>query len=95
MCEREIETTFTETKSRISNLEKEVIELKLATYKTIAQLNLDNSKLTIDNERLQKENAGMKEIIESLSRLNKEQSEAILELRLQVKELESSSKHWN
>ena len=82
-------------KDALADFEKEVTELKLATYKTIAQLNLDNSKLTIENERLQRENAGMKEIIESLSRLNREQSEAILDLRVQVKELESKSKHWN
>ena len=37
----------------------------------------------------------MKETIETLNHLNKEQSEAILDLRVQVKELESSSKHWN
>ena len=44
---------------------------------------------------LEKRNAELKETNELFARLNKEQSEAILELRLQVKELESSSKHWN
>lgn len=36
----------------------------------------------------------MKETIESLSHLNKEQSEAILELKMQIEEMKSSSKHW-
>ena len=96
MLEHEIETSkvFTEMKTRISNLEKEVIELKQATYKAIAQLNLDNSRLTIENERLHKENTALKEIKELLTRLNKEQSEAILELKMQIEEMKSSSKHW-
>ena len=96
MIEHESETSkvFTEMKTRISNLEKEVIELKQATYKTIAQLNLDNSRLTIENERLHKENTALKEIKELLTRLNKEQSEAILELKMQIEEMKSSSKHW-
>ena len=46
MIEHEIETSkvFTELKNRLSELEKEIAELKQA--KTIAQLNLDNSKLS-------------------------------------------------
>ena len=66
-----------------------------AIYKIIAQLNLDNSRLVIENERLHKENLALKETNELFVRLNKEQSEAIRELRLQIKELESVSKHWN
>ena len=58
-----------------------------------AEENLDKA-FTIIAE-LEKENAEMKETIETLNHLNKEQSEAILDLRVQVKELESSSKHWN
>ena len=94
MIEHEIETSkvFTELKNRLSELEKEIAELKQA--KTIAQLNLDNSKLVIENERLHKENIALKEIKELLTRLNKEQSEAILELKMQIEELKSSSKHW-
>lgn len=94
MIEHEIETSkvFTELKNRLSELEKEIAELKQA--KTIAQLNLDNSKLVIENERLHKENIALKEIKELLTRLNKEQSEAILELKMQIEEMKSSSKHW-
>ena len=94
MIEHEIETSkvFTELKNRLSELEKEIAELKQA--KTIAQLNLDNSKLIIENERLHKENIALKEIKELLTRLNKEQSEAILELKMQIEEMKSSSKHW-
>ena len=94
MLEHEIETSkvFTEIKNRLSELEKEITELKQA--KTIAQLNLDNSKLVIENERLHKENIALKEIKELLTRLNKEQSEAILELKMQIEEMKSSSKHW-
>ena len=94
MIEYEIETSkvFTELKNRLSELEKEIAELKQA--KTIAQLNLDNSKLVIENERLHKENIALKEIKELLTRLNKEQSEAILELKMQIEEMKSSSKHW-
>ena len=94
MIEHEIETSkvFTELKKRLSELEKEIAELKQA--KTIAQLNLDNSKLVIENERLHKENIALKEIKELLTRLNKEQSEAILELKMQIEEMKSSSKHW-
>ena len=94
MIEHEIETSkvFTEKKNRLSELEKEIAELKQA--KTIAQLNLDNSKLVIENERLHKENIALKEIKELLTRLNKEQSEAILELKMQIEEMKSSSKHW-
>ena len=44
---------------------------------------------------LEKENTELKEIKELLSRLNKEQSESILELRLQIEEMKSNSKHWN
>ena len=94
MIEHEIETSrvFTELKNRLSELEKEIAELKQA--KTIAQLNFDNNKLVIENERLHKENAELKEIKELFSRLNKEQSEAILELKMQIEEMKSSSKHW-
>ena len=94
IIEHEIETSkvFTELKNRLSELEKEIAELKQA--KTIAQLNLDNSKLVIENERLHKENIALKEIKELLTRLNKEQSEAILELKMQIEEMKSSSKHW-
>ena len=94
MIEHEIETSkiFTELKNRLSELEKEIAELKQA--KTIAQLNLDNSKLVIENKRLHKENIALKEIKELLTRLNKEQSEAILELKMQIEEMKSSSKHW-
>ena len=94
MIEHEIEISkvFTELKNRLSELEKEIAELKQA--KTIAQLNLDNSKLVIENERLHKENIALKEIKELLTRLNKEQSEAILELKMQIEEMKSSSKHW-
>ena len=94
MIEHEIETSkvFTELKNRLSELEKEIAELKQA--KTIAQLNLDNSKLVIENERLHKENIALKEIKELLTRFNKEQSEAILELKMQIEEMKSSSKHW-
>ena len=94
MIEHEIETSkvFTELKNRLSELEKEIAELKQA--KTIAQLNLDNSKLVIENERLHKENIALKEIKELLTRLNKEQSEAILKLKMQIEEMKSSSKHW-
>ena len=94
MIEHEIETSkiFTELKNRLSELEKEIAKLKQA--KTIAQLNLDNSKLVIENERLHKENIALKEIKELLTRLNKEQSEAILELKMQIEEMKSSSKHW-
>ena len=94
MIEHEIETskTFTELKNRLSELEKEIAELKQA--KTIAQLNLDNSKLVIENERLHKENIALKEIKELLCRTNKEQSVAILELKMQIEEMKSSSKHW-
>ena len=94
MIEHEIETSkvFTELKNRLSELEKEIAELKQA--KTIAQLNLDNSKLVIENERLHKENIALKEIKELLTRLNKEQSEAILELKMQIEAMKSSSKHW-
>ena len=94
MIEHESETSkvFTELKNRLSELEKEIAELKQA--KTIAQLNLDNSKLVIENERLHKENIALKEIKELLTRLNKEQSEAILELKMQIEEMKSSSKHW-
>ena len=94
MIEHEIETSkvFIELKNRLSELEKEIAELKQA--KTIAQLNLDNSKLVIENERLHKENIALKEIKELLTRLNKEQSEAILELKMQIEEMKSSSKHW-
>ena len=93
MIEHEIETSkvFTELKNRLSELEKEIAELKQA--KTIAQLNLDNSKLVIENERLHKENIALKEIKELLIQLNKEQSEAILELKMQIEEMKSSSKH--
>ena len=93
MIEHEIETSkvFTELKNRLSELEKEIEELKQA--KTIAQLNLDNSKLVIENERLHKENIALKEIKELLIQLNKEQSEAILELKMQIEEMKSSSKH--
>lgn len=77
---------------RIAELEKENAELKQA--KTIAQLNLDNNKLVIENERLHKENIALKEIKELLCRTNKEQSVAILELKMQIEELKSSSKHW-
>lgn len=94
MLEHEIETSkvFTEIKNRLSELEKEITELKQA--KTIAQLNLDNSKLVIENERLHKENIALKEIKELLCRTNKEQSVAILELKMQIEEMKSSSKHW-
>ena len=94
MLEHEIETSkvFTEIKNRLSELEKEITELKQA--KTIAQLNLDNSKLVIENERLHKENIALKEIKELLCRTNKEQSVAILELKIQIEEMKSSSKHW-
>ena len=94
MIEHEIETSkvFTELKNRLSELEKEIAELKQA--KTIAQLNLDNSKLIIENERLHKENIALKEIKELLCRTNKEQSVAILELKMQIEEMKSSSKHW-
>ena len=94
MIEHEIETSkvFTELKNRLSELEKEIAELKQA--KTIAQLNLDNSKLVIENERLHKENIALKEIKELLCRTNKEQSVAILELKMQIEEMKSSSKHW-
>ena len=94
MIEHGIETSkvFTELKNRLSELEKEIAELKQA--KTIAQLNLDNSKLVIENERLHKENIALKEIKELLCRMNKEQSVAILELKMQIEELKSSSKHW-
>ena len=94
MIEHEIETSkvFTELKNRLSELEKEIAELKQA--KTIAQLNLDNSKLIIENERLHKENIALKEIKELLCRTNKEQSVAILELKMQLEEMKSSSKHW-
>lgn len=44
---------------------------------------------------LEKENAELKEIKELFSRLNKEQSEAILELKMRIEEMESSSKHWD
>lgn len=81
------------SESRIEKLEKEITELKQA--KAIAQLNLDNSRLSIENERLHKENAELKEIKELFSRLNKEQSEAILELKMRIEEMESSSKHWD
>lgn len=93
--EYEIETSkvFTKMKNRLSELEKEIIELKQA--KAIAQLNLDNSRLFIENERLHKENIALKEIKELFSRLNKEQSEAILELKMRIEEMESSSKHWD
>lgn len=93
--EYEIETSkvFTEMKNRLSELEKEITELKQA--KAIAQLNLDNSRLSIENERLHKENIALKEIKELFSRLNKEQSEAILELKMRIEEMESSSKHWD
>ena len=76
----------------ITELEKEIAELKQA--KTITQLNLDNSKLVIENERLHKENIALKEIKELLCRTNKEQSVAILELKMQIEEMKSSSKHW-
>ena len=94
MIEHESETSkvFTELKKRFSELEKEIAELKQA--KTIAQLNLDNSKLVIENERLHKENIALKEIKELLCRTNKEQSVAILELKMQIEEMKSSSKHW-
>ena len=94
MLEHEIETSkvFTEIKNRLSELEKEITELKQA--KTIAQLNLDNSKLVIENERLHKENIALKEIKELLCRTNKEQSVAILELKMQIEEMKFSSKHW-
>ena len=94
MIEHEIETSkvFTELKNRLSELEKEIAELKQA--KTIAQLNLDNSKLVIENKRLHKENIALKEIKELLCRTNKEQSVAILELKMQIEEMKSSSKHW-
>ena len=94
MIEHEIETSkvFTELKNRLSELEKEIAELKQA--KIIAQLNLDNSKLVIENERLHKENIALKEIKELLCRTNKEQSVAILELKMQIEEMKSSSKHW-
>ena len=94
MIEHEIETSkvFTELKNCLSELEKEIAELKQA--KTIAQLNLDNSKLIIENERLHKENIALKEIKELLCRTNKEQSVAILELKMQIEEMKSSSKHW-
>ena len=94
MPEHEIETSkvFTEIKNRLSELEKEITELKQA--KTIAQLNLDNSKLVIENERLHKENIALKEIKELLCRTNKEQSVAILELKMQIEKMKSSSKHW-
>lgn len=93
--EYEIETSkvFTEMKNCLSELEKEITELKQA--KAIAQLNLDNSRLSIENERLHKENIALKEIKELFSRLNKEQSEAILELKMRIEEMESSSKHWD
>lgn len=71
---------------------KKKSELKQA--KAIAQLNLDNSKLVIENERLHKENIALKEIKELLCRTNKEQSVAILELKMQIEEMKSSSKHW-
>lgn len=89
------EQAIIEMQGRFTEIEKEVIELKQATYKTTAQLNLDNSGLVIENERLYKENLALKETNELFVRLNKEQSEAIRELRLQIKELESKSKHWN
>ena len=94
MIEHESETSkvFTELKNRFSELEKEIAELKQA--KTIAQLNLGNSKLVIENERLHKENIALKEIKELLCRTNKEQSVAILELKMQIEEMKSSSKHW-
>ena len=94
MLEHEIETSkvFTELKNRLSELEKEIAELKQA--KTIAQLNFDNNKLVIENERLHKENIALKEIKELLCRTNKEQSVAILELKMQIEEMKSSSKHW-
>ena len=94
MIEHEIEISkvFTELKNRLSEFEKEIAELKQA--KTIAQLNLDNSKLVIENERLHKENIALKEIKELLCRTNKEQSVAILELKMQIEEMKSSSKHW-
>lgn len=93
--EYEIETSkvFTKMKNRLSELEKEIIELKQA--KAIAQLNLDNSRLFIENERLHKENIALKEIKELFSRLNKEQSEAILDLKMRIEEMESSSKYWD
>ena len=83
---------FKPLEERITELEKEIAELKQA--KTIAQLNLDNSKLIIENERLHKENIALKEIKELLCRTNKEQSVAILELKMQIEEMKSSSKHW-
>ena len=94
MLEHEIETSkvFTEIKNRLSELEKEITELK--QVKTIAQLNLDNSKLVIENARLHKENIALKEIKELLCRTNKEQSVVILELKMQIEEMKSSSKHW-
>lgn len=55
------ELFFRPLEERITELEKENAELKQA--KTIAQLNLDNSKLIIENERLHKENIALKEII--------------------------------
>ena len=84
---------FKPLEERIIELEKEITELKQA--KAIAQLNLDNSRLSIENERLHKENIALKEIKELFSRLNKEQSEAILELKMRIEEMESSSKHWD
>ena len=58
-----------------------------------AEENLDKAFTTI--VELEKENLEMKEIIESLNHLNKEQLEAIQEMQVQIKELESSSKQWN
>ena len=57
-----------------------------------AEENLDKAFTVI--AELGKENSEMKETIESLTRLNKEQSEAILELKMQIEEMKSSSKHW-
>ena len=65
---------------------------------TKEECEIETSKATMEMRNqiaeLEKENAELKEIKELFSRLNKEQSEAILELKMQIEEMKSSSKHW-